>query len=278
MSFRSMKLIVPIILYMIIGLGAASAATSYYSWHGNLEVGQSIHIEGLTLIVDQNNATKELALIIQNSSSILGLLKAGEESEFGAIKVSFKEFNGYGIVDISSEKPFSISFSTTKDYLEDIRRLQEENAILKATNDNLTKKLQELQAENKKLQDKVNELQEALSKNKKMSEDFNGLQLKILNLTKENRELKEKLANLTDKYNKLKGENDFLKSQLETYKSVFSGLVQQVEKQTEKTYVEEAKDAEKDAKRLWWAAIVSTLLVGGFGMLMYRKKRKYELE
>lgn len=273
MSFRGMKLLVPIILYMIIGLGSVSA-TTFYTWTGTVKIGSQIHVNDLTLTVDQDNITKELALIIYGPEGFMGLLKDGEEGIFEGLTISFKEFNDYGIVDISSEKPFSIGFNIT----EEVAQLQEENTHLKITISNLTGKLQELQEENQRLKEKINTLQAANSKNNKKSEDFNALQVKILNLTRENRKLRGELANLTNRFNQLKAENDFMKSQLETYKSVFSGLVQQAEKQSEKTYVEEAKDAKKDAKRLWRAAIVSTLVVGGFGVLMYRKKRKYELE
>ncbi|ALM74845.1 hypothetical protein [Thermococcus barophilus] len=65
---------------------------------------------------------------------------------------------------------------------------------------------------------------------------------------------------------------------MKTYQSVFSGLVAQVEQHAENNYIDEAKSEKKSAKRLWGALILSGLFVGGFGLLLYRKKRKYFTE
>ncbi|WP_148882600.1 hypothetical protein [Thermococcus aciditolerans] len=272
MSFRGVKALVPIFIYMIIGFGLASGA-SFYKWSGSLEVGESVHIEGLTLTVDKNNATGELALIIRAPDKLLGLLKAGESGEFEGLEIDFKEFNGYGIVDISSEKPFPVSFTTSEDYQKQIEELKQENTALEAENEKLKKEVQQLKDENTKLKQRVSELEKQLKNQPNTAE----LQTKLVNLTKENRELKAELKNLTDKYNALKAKADFLSQQNEEYRTMIQNLLKETAQGSEREYVEQAKK-----ERLIGSVIIKTLVaalvvVGLIGYGLYRKKRSWEL-
>ncbi|NJE47320.1 hypothetical protein E3E35_07895 [Thermococcus sp. GR7] len=271
MSFRGMKALVPILIYMIIGFGLASAA-SFYKWSGSLEVGESVHVEGLTLTVDKNNATGELALIIRAPDKLLGLLKASESGEFEGLSISFKEFNGYGIIDISSGTPFSVSFTTSEDYQKQIEELKQENTALRAENEELKKEVQSLTAENKKLKQQVSELQSKLENQPNTAE----LRTQITNLTKENRELKAQLANLTNKVNQLKAENEFLSQQNEEYRTMIQNLLKETAQGSEQDYIEQAKKERLIGSVLLKSILFAGAIVGLIGYGLYKKKRGWE--
>ncbi|KUH33963.1 hypothetical protein APY94_04025 [Thermococcus celericrescens] len=267
-----MKLLVPVILYMIIGFGSASAA-SFYKWSGSLEVRQSIYIEDLTITVDQDNATKELALIVRDDGSILGLLKAGEDGEFEGLSISFNEFNGYGVIDISSEKPFAVTFNATEDYQKQIDGLKQENAQLKSENEKLSKQVQSLQTENKQLKQQVSDLKNKL-KNQPNTAELNA---KLVNLTKENRALKAELANMTNKYNAVKAKADFLEQQNEEYRKMIQSLLKETAQGSEQDYVEKAKKEKLIGSVLLKSIVFALVVVGLIGYGLYRKKRSWEL-
>ena len=272
MNFTGMKALVLILIYMIIGFGSASA-TSFYKWSGSLEIGESVHVEDLTLTVDKDNATGELALIVRAlDGSILGLLKAGESSEFQELEVDFKEFNGYGIVDISSEKPFSVSFNATEDYQKQIEELKQENAQLKSENEKLSKQIQSLQTENKQLKQQVSDLKNKLKNQPNTAE----LQTKLVNLTKENRELKAELKNITDKYNALKAKADFLSQQNEEYRTMIQTLLKDASEKSEQDYVQKAKKERLIGSVLLKSIIFSLVVVGLVGYGLYRVRRRHE--
>ena len=272
MIFRGMKVLVLILIYMIIGFGSASAA-SFYKWSGSLEVGQSVYVEGLTLTVDQDNATGELALIIQSSEGLLGLLKAGESGEFQGLEIDFKEFNGYGIVDISGERPFSVAFNASEDYQKQIEELKQQNAQLKSENEKLSKQVQSLQDENKQLKQQISELKSRLQNQPNTAE----LQTKLVNLTKENRELKAQLANITKQYNALKAKADFLEQQNEEYRKMIQTLLKDASEKSEQNYIEKAKKERLIGSVLLKSIIFSVVIVGLIGYVLYRRKRSWEL-
>jgi len=269
MTFMPMRKFLPIFIYIIIGLNMVSAAT-FWSYTGYFSAGSNLLINSnITVTIDYDvHKNTYFAIITSKTRRYIvpvPINGTGETINFNDLEITLICFNNMTVLTINSKTPLSIEINATSDIVA------------------LKSNIRELNAENSKLREKIALLMKELTKQKQnktttSSQDFNKLQLKILNLTKENRKLKAELNNLTGKYNALTAENEFLKSQLTTYKSVFSGLVQQVEKHSEDNYISEAKTHEKTAKRLWEAAIVSTLFVGGFGMLMYRKKRKYELE
>lgn len=271
MNIMNMKRSLLILLFCIIGLSTVSAAT--WSYTGHFSAGDTILINSnITIVIDYDASKKAYFAIFSCGEKREVILINGTTKavNFADIDISLVEFNNLTVLSIRSESPLTVQVNNiTADLLKELETLRQ--YVVK------------LEKENSKLKEQVNNLNEKVnilkkSQTQSSNQDFNNLQLKILNLTRENRKLKEELMNLTKRYNALKGENNYLKSQLETYKAVFSGLIQQVEQQAEKNYIEEAKDSEKDAKRLWWALAISIGLVGGVGVLMYRKKRKYELE
>jgi len=263
--------LIPIIIYMIIGFGPASAA-SFYNWSGNLEVGESVHVEGLTLTVDKNNATGELALIIRAPDRLLSLLKAGESGEFQGLEINFNEFNGYGIVDISSEKPFAVTFNATEDYTKQIEELKQENTALKAENEKLKEQVQQLKEENTKLKQRVSELEKQAQSQPNTAE----LNARIVNLTKENRELKAELANLTNKYNTLKAKAGFLEQQNEEYRTMIQNLLKGTAQGSEEDYIEQAKKERLIGSVLLKSILSAGVIVGLIGYGLYRKKRGWE--
>ena len=257
---------------MILCFGSASAA-SFYSWHGNLEVGQSVYLDDLTLTVDKDNTTGQLALIIESSGRVLGLLRPNQSGEFQGLSIGFKEFNSYGVIDISSEKPFSVSFNTTEDYSEQVNALKQENAQLKSENEKLSKQVQSLQAENKKLKAQVSDLQKKL----KNQPNTAALNAKLVNLTKENRELKAELSNLTRQYNVIKAKADFLSQQNEEYRQIIQQVMNEQSSQSKQSYVEKAKKEKLVGSVLLKSLIFSVVIVGLVGYGLYRKKRSWEL-
>ena len=263
--------LIPIIIYMIIGFGSASAAP-FYKWSGSLEVGESIHVEGLTLTVDKNNATGELALIIRAPDKLLSLLKAGESGEFEGLSISFTEFNGYGIVDISSEKPFAVTFNASEDYRKQIEELKQENTALKAENEKLKNEVHQLKDENTKLKQRVSELEKQAESQPNTAE----LNAKVLNLTKENRELKAELANLTTKYNQLKAKADFLEQQNEEYRTMIQNLLKETAQGSEEDYIEQAKKERLIGSVLLKSIIFAAVVVGLIGYGLYRAKKKHD--
>ena len=278
MSFRSMKALVLVLLYMIIGFGSASAA-SFYTWGGSLSVGQSVYLNDLTLTVDQDNTTGQLALIIESSGRVLGLLKPNQSNEFQGLNIGFKEFNGYGIVDISSEKSFSVSFNTTEDYPKQIEDLKQQNARLKSENEKLSKQVQSLQAENKKLKAQVDSLKK---ENAQLKEKLKGqpntaaLNARLVNLTKENRELKAELANITTKYNALKAKSDFLSQQNDEYRTMIQNLLKETAQGSTENYIQKAKKERLIGSVLLKSILLAGVVVGLVGYGFYRVKRRHE--
>ncbi len=272
MSFRSMKLIIPILIYMILGFGSASAA-SFYTWSGNLEVGQSVYLNDLTLTVDQDNVTGELALIVESSGRVLGLLRPNQSGKFDEISISFQEWKGYGVISAQSEKPFSISFTTARQYQREMTQLEQENARLKSENEKLSKQVQGLQSENKQLKQQVSDLQSKL-KNQPNTAKLNA---KLVNLTKQNRALKAELANLTRQYNALKAKADFLSQQNEEYRQIIQQVMNEQSSEAKQSYIEKAKKEKIIGSVLLKSIIFAGVVVGLVGYGLYRKKRGWEL-
>jgi len=222
---------------------------AHYSWTGTLDPGAVLYVNNLTVTADREISGNRSIIIINNNTVVF----ENEKRTIDGLTFEVHTFNNKTYVSISSDKPFEINF-LEPDEVSKIRALEEEN---------------------KRLKQKIRELTKSKNSN---NTNFNEMQLKLLNLTKENRELKEKLANVTKKLNYLEGENKYLKEQLKTYQDVFSGMISRVEQHAEEDYVGQAEEKEKAAKRLWATLAISTLLVGGFGLLLYRKKRKYFYE
>ncbi|NJD99520.1 hypothetical protein E3E26_06945 [Thermococcus sp. LS1] len=258
---------IPFIILIYIGLSGLVGAL--YTWTGTADVGSHIYVNDLTLTVDQDNITKELALIIEKNGQLLGLLKAGESGEFQGLSISFKEFNGYGIISIQSEEFFTVSITSSSE----LEQLRQENTVLRAENEELKKEVQSLTAENKKLKQQVSELEKQLSS----QPDVQGLQAQITNLTKENRELKAQIANLTNKVNQLKAENEFLSQQNEEYRTMIQNLLKETAQGSEQDYIEQAKKERLIGSVLLKSILFAGVIVGLIGYGLYKKKRGWEL-
>ena len=250
---------------MILCFGPASA-TSFYTWGGSLSVGQSVYLNDLTLTVDQDNTTGQLALIIESSGKVLGLLKPNQSGEFDKISISFQEWKGYGVISAQSEKPFSISFITSQQY-------QQAIAQLKSENEKFSKQIQSLQTENRKLKQQVSNLENKL----KNQPNTAALNAKLVNLTKENRELKAELANMTTKYNAVKAKSDFLSQQNDEYHKMIQTLLQQASQKSTEDYIQKAKKERLIGSVLWKSLIFALVVVGLVGYGLYRAKRRHEL-
>lgn len=264
-------LIFIIIVLGTLGIGAVSAAP-FYEWSGSLNVGESVHVNSLALMVDQDNITHELALIVQDGDQLLGLLKANDSGKFQGLSIEFKEFNGYGIVSIESEKPFAVAFNVSEDYQKQVEALLEENTQLKA-------KVQSLSSENEKLKKEVQNLQAENAKLKKRLESQPNtaeLQAKLVNLTKENRELKAELANMTNKYNAIKAKEEFLEQQNNEYRTMIQKLLKDASSKSEQNYIEKAKKEKLVGSVLVKTIIFSGIVVGLIGLVLYRGKRGWE--
>ncbi|MFA4647868.1 hypothetical protein P8X24_11600 [Pyrococcus kukulkanii] len=259
------RLFIPILL-IILGI---PGALGYYSWTGSLDPGTIFYVNNLTAKVDRDIAGNRSIVIVGDT-----YIFEGEKKTVEGLTFEVKTFNTKTYVTITSEEPFEIVFSRQTSSLQDKEKYEERIRELEAELENATEKIKTLEEENEKLKQKIREL----AKNSNSNVNFNELQLKLLNLTRENRELKEKLANVTNKLNYIKAENEYLKEQLKMYQEVFSGMISRVEQHAESNYIEQAKKSEKSAKRLWGTLILSGMLVGGFGLLLYRKKRKYFYE
>ncbi|WP_324734937.1 hypothetical protein VFC49_06975 [Thermococcus sp. SY098] len=264
------------LIFLLILIGTVEAAT--WSYTGYLKAGDKIVInENITVTVDYDkNKHVYFAIIETPSRRDFLVINQTESVNLVGVQLSFTEFNNYTVVSIQSGQALSVAvnpkegkFSISK-YLAEISKLKDKIAELTKENEQLKEKIKSLTSQTSQQQ----KPQQSKTKPSQQT-DFNKLQLKLLNLTKENRKLKEKLANLTQKYNALKGESQYLKEQLKTYQAVFSGLVQQIEQQSESNYIDEAKSEKKSAKRLWGALILSGLFVGGLGLILERKRRKY---
>ncbi|AEC52230.1 hypothetical protein PNA2_1315 [Pyrococcus sp. NA2] len=271
-----MKHLLVSLIFLILLLGTQVHASSW-SYIGYFKAGDKLVInENTTITIDYDKHKHVYFAIIENpDKKQVIVINDTRDVYIPKVMIRFTEFNNQTVISIQSENPLSIVVnpkeSSISKYISEISKLKN--------------KIAELTKENEQLNEKIKELNQKLSQNGKQQstqtkqpQNFNQLQLKILNLTKENRKLKEELANLTKKYNALKGENQYLKEQLKTYQAVFSGLVSRVEQHAESDYIEQAKKSKKTAERLFISIILSGLFVGGFGLLLYRKKRKYYLE
>jgi len=254
-----------IIIYMIIGFGLTSA-TSFYTWSGSLKVGDVVYINNIKLTIDQDNKTGELALILPQ-----GVLFDGQNTSINGLSISFAAFNDYGVVSISSEKPFTLSFAK-EDYIEKLKQFEEENAALKAQNANLSQKIRLLQMQVQKLKEE----NEKLKKPGQSATNVEQLNAKIVNLTKQNRALKAELANLTNKYNALKAKADFLSQQNGEYRTMIQNLLKETAQGSEREYVEQAKKEKLIGSVLIKAIVAALVVVGLIGYGLYRAKRRHD--
>jgi len=102
------------------------------------------------------------------------------------------------------------------------------------------------------------------------------LQAKIVNLTKENRQLKAELANLTRELNQLKAENEFLKQQNEEYRQIIQQVMKSESEQSKQSYIEKAKKERLIGSVLLKSLLASLAVVGLVGYGLYRTKRRHE--
>lgn len=272
MSFRIMKFWIPIIIYML-SIGLALAVT--FSWSGALEVGQNVTVNNLTLLVDQNNRTGQLALIVENGSNILALIQGNDSTKIGNLTISFVGFNGKGYITINAPGLFTVgqSSSVTSALLAENERLKEQVA-------NLTREISALKSENKKLKTQVDSLKKEnaqLKEKLKSQPNTAELQAKLVNLTKENRELKAELANLTNKYNQLKAKADFLEQQNEEYRQIIQQVMNEQSSEAKQSYIEKAKKERLVGSVLLKSLAGALIIVGLVGYGLYRKKRSWEL-
>ena len=272
MSFRSLKFWIPIIICM---LSIAPALAVTYSWSGALDVGQSINVNNLALIVDQNNRTGQLALIVENGSDILALIQGNGSTKIGNLTISFVGFNGKGYITVQGPGLFTVGQSSSAN-----PALLAENARLKEQVGNLTREISALKSENAKLKAQVDSLKKENSQLKeKLKSQPNTAELnaKLVNLTKENRELKAELANLTRQYNALKAKADFLEQQNEEYRQIIQQVMNEQSSEAKQSYIEKAKKEALIGSVLWKSLIGSVVMVGLVGYGLYRKKRAWEL-
>ncbi|NJE48406.1 hypothetical protein [Thermococcus sp. 9N3] len=271
MSFRSMKFWLPIIIYM---LSIAPALAVTFSWSGALEVGQSITVNNLTLTVDQNNRTGQLALIVQNGSSILALIQGNGSTKAGNLSISFIAFNGKGYITINGPELFTVGQLSSAN-----SALLTENERLKEQVENLTREISALKNENAKLKAQVNSLEKENSQLKeklKSRPNIAELNARIVNLTKQNRALKAELANLTNKYNQLKAKADFLSQQNEEYRQIIQQVMNEQSSQSKQSYIEKAKKERLVGSVLLKGLTASLVVVGLVGYGLYRAKRRHE--
>jgi len=271
MSFRGMKLWIPIIIYM---LSIAPALAVTFSWSGALDVGQSITVDNLTLIVNKNVGTGQLALIIENGSDVLAVIQGNGSTKVGNLTVSFIGFNGKGYITINAPELFTVGQPSANS------ALLAENTRLKEQVANLTREIRALKSENKKLKAQVDSLKKEnaqLKEKLKSQPNTAELNTKIVNLTRENRELKAELANLTTKYNQLKAKAEFLKQQNEEYRQIIQQVMNEQSSEAKQSYIEKAKKERLIGSVLWKSLVGSVVVVGLVGYGLYRKKRAWEL-
>ncbi|AJC70917.1 hypothetical protein X802_00945 [Thermococcus guaymasensis DSM 11113] len=146
--------------------------------------------------------------------------------------------------------------------------LHEKNLMI----ENMTARISELEGENNKLKSQITTLENRLK-----TSNLTALQARLLNLTKENRELKAELANLTSRYNQLKAKADFLEQQNEEYRQIIQQVMEGESQQEEQSYIEKAKKERLIGSVLWKSLIGSVIVVGLIGYGLYKKKRSWEL-
>ncbi len=237
-------------LLFIIYLTGLSIVSATYTWQGTIAPGQSIRVNDLVLTLEKSNTTGLIGLTIKTAKGeVLGLLP-GENGQVKDLHIAFNLSGNIGVITISSEKPFSVSFN--------ISDSQNEIAELKA-------RVESLQKENAQLKEKL--------KNHPNTAELNA---RIVNLTKENRELKAELANLTNKYNALKAKADFLSQQNEEYRQIIQQVMNEQSSEAKQSYIEKAKKEKLVGSVLIKALITSFVVVGLIGYGLYRKKRSWE--
>jgi len=251
------------ILYIIGNMGLVAAG--YYSWTGQLEVGQGVYINDMYIVIDRDRLDNRTAAVIHYNGDVR-LLFSGEVAEIEGLRIRTEEFNNYMLLKLSSESAFTVQFeNVTAEDLEDLKDLQAQVANLTAENEDLKQQLQQLKTENEKLKQQL-----------QIKVDPAKLQAQITNLTKENRDLKAQLNNQTEKINKLLAENNFLKQQIEEYRSFLTKVMETESSKNKKSYIEQAEKKEKIG-----TALISTLVIGGAitGVVLYgavKAERKYK--
>ena len=264
MSFRIMKIWILILICMLF-IGPALAVT--FSWSGALEVGQNVTVDNLTLFIDQNNRTGQLALIVENGSNILALIQGNGSTKIGNLTISFVGFNGKGYITVQGPELFMIGQPSLI------------NSVLLAENERLKEQVTNLSRENGKLKAQVDSLKKENSQLKeklKSQPNTAELQAKLVNLTKENRELKAELANLTRQYNALKAKADFLEQQNEEYRQIIRQVMNEQSSQSKQSYIEKAKKEALIGSVLLKGLTASLIVVGLVGYGLYRVKRRHE--
>ena len=274
-----MKLLIPIILYMILASGMVSAEEDWYSWSGKLNLGQSVYLDGNRVLIDFDNATNTAAAVLHLNGDTY-IVRQGQTEKVGRYTVHVLRFNDYVILSVSSAEPFSVSFNATEDYSEQVKILKEENARLKSENEKLSKQVQSLTEENKKLKAQVDSLKKENAQLKgKMKGQSNtaALNARLVNLTRENRELKAELANITTKYNALKAKADFLSQQNDEYRTMIQNLLKETAQGSTEDYIQKAKKERLIGSVLLKSILLAGVVVGLVGYGLYKKKRSWEL-
>ena len=255
---------IPIMLVLL----ATQALAVTFSWSGALSVGQSINVNNLTLLIDQNNRTGQLALIVENGSSILALIQGNGSTRVGNLSISFVSFNGKGYVTIQGPELFTVGQSSSANLalLAEVSKLKEQVANLSRENARLKAQIDSLKKENEQLKEKL-----------KSQPNTAELNARIVNLTKQNRALKVELANLTNKYNQLKAKADFLSQQNEEYRQIIQQVMNEQSSEAKQSYIEKAKKEALIGSVLLKGLTASLVVVGLVGYGLYRKKRSWEL-
>lgn len=274
-----MKLLIPIILYMILASGMVSAEEDWYSWSGKLNLGQSVYLDGNRVLIDFDNATNTAAAVLHLNGDTY-IVRQGQTEKVGRYTIQVQRFNDYVILSISAAEPFSVSFNATEDYSEQVKILKEENARLKSENEKLSKQVQSLTEENKKLKAQVDSLKK---ENAQLKGEMKGqpntaaLDARLVNLTRENRELKAELANITTKYNALKAKADFLSQQNDEYRTMIQNLLKETAQGSTEDYIQKAKKERLIGSVLLKSILLAGVVVGLVGYGLYKKKRSWEL-
>lgn len=268
---RFPALVFLIVLLVVPFNAAAVTAASHYEYTATMRLNDLVLVSTqdsqLKLTIDADKNSGELALLVFNASTdkLLTIVFDQDEVSLNSIDIKAVQFNDYLLVTISSAEPIEISLNPNNiNYEEELQRLKDENEQLQTENEQLKAKLAELEKQ-------VAELQAKLSN----QEDVTALHQQILNLTKENRALKEELANQTQQLNYYKSKAEYLEKQNQEWRTLFGTIIEEQAEQSEHDYIAQA-EKQRSAASLLWKVLILTV-VAGVGVLWFldRKRRKY---
>lgn len=192
----------------------------------------------------------------------------GENYIIKGLEIFFVVFGDEGYVYVESEKLFVVSFSV----LDEVVELRNENIELREKLVNLMIKYNKFVKENEQFKQQVLEFQS------KFKNQFNIVELnvKILNLMRENCEFKVQLVNLMNQYNVVKVKVDFFEQQNDEYRKMIQIFFEDVLQKSEQSYIEKVKKEKLVGFVIIKVIVFSVIVVGLIGYGLYRKKRLWE--